>query len=415
MTETLATIEHVSKRFCRNLRRSLWYGFKDLAYEMVAQGNNKTELRPKEFWALRDVSFELKRGDFLAIIGRNGAGKTTILRLLNGLIKPDVGRITTRGQVQALIALGVGFNPILTGRENIYVSASILRIPKSEIDRRFDEIVDFAGIPEFIDSPVQTYSSGMLVRLGFAVAINMEPDILLIDEVLAVGDMGFQQKCWGRLNQLRKQGIGSIVITHNMTTVLQFCDKGILLSEGRMVESGSTQDVVRSYMKIVQADIAKDKDQGQLRIVDDGLYGSTIQGRPEVEELVVKLYETGTNEEAYEISPFEAVDIYFKIKLGIVPRNLLISFIMHREDGLLLTAIANLPDGITIPSSNGYYEGRLKLHHLGLNPGKYAIVLVLHDGEYLYRARVLDFVIKSDLRLKPGIIDIQHSWEFKTK
>ena len=166
MSDTLVTVEHVSKKFCRTLKRSLWYGVRDVGSELIGQNNGHKNLRKEEFWAVRDVSLQLRRGETLGLIGHNGAGKTTLLRMLNGLIKPDEGRIKVRGRMQALIALGAGFNPVLTGRENIYVNASVLGISKAEIDRRFDQIVDFSGIEEFIDMPVQSYSSGMTVRLG---------------------------------------------------------------------------------------------------------------------------------------------------------------------------------------------------------------------------------------------------------
>jgi len=196
MSETLIRVENVSKKFCRSLKKSLWYGMRDLSKEVLGRRHGGDgELRPDEFWSVNDVSFELKRGECLGLIGPNGAGKSTLLKMLNGLIKPDQGRIEMRGRVGALIELGAGFNPILSGRENIYVNGSVLGLAKEEIDQKLDEIIEFSELDEFIDSPVQNYSSGMKVRLGFAVAAHMKPDILLIDEVLAVGDIGFRTKC----------------------------------------------------------------------------------------------------------------------------------------------------------------------------------------------------------------------------
>jgi lipopolysaccharide transport system ATP-binding protein len=192
--EVLVKVEGVSKKFCRDLKRSLWYGVKDISSELFGAKKNG-QLRPKEFWAVDDVSFELRRGECLGLIGHNGAGKSTLLKMLNGLIKPDKGTITMHGRIGALIELGSGFNPILTGRENIYNNGSVLGFSRKEIDAKFDSIVEFAELSEFIDTPVQNYSSGMKVRLGFAVAAQMEPDVLLIDEVLAVGDIGFSFKC----------------------------------------------------------------------------------------------------------------------------------------------------------------------------------------------------------------------------
>jgi len=196
--DIIVRVEGVSKKFCRDLKRSLWYGLKDTAADLLG-GHSSNGLRPDEFWALDGVSLELARGECLGLIGRNGAGKTTLLKMLNGLIKPDKGRIELAGRVGALISLGAGFNPILTGRENIYVNGSVLGLTTKEIDSKLAEIIAFSEIDDFIDTPVQSYSTGMQVRLGFAVATAMQPDVLLLDEVLAVGDAAFRNKCYERL------------------------------------------------------------------------------------------------------------------------------------------------------------------------------------------------------------------------
>jgi len=250
MPDTLVIAEKVSKKFCRTLKRSLWYGVKDLGAELIGRNNSHRDLRKKEFWALKDISFKLKRGDTLALIGRNGAGKTTLLRMLNGLIKPDAGRIEIRGLVQALIALGAGFNPVLTGRENIYINGSVLGLSKPEIDGKFDDIVDFSELHEFIDTPVQNYSSGMIVRLGFAVAAHVNPDILLVDEVLAVGDWGFQRKCFNKVGELRKQGTAIILVSHSMQVVSTFTDKAILLNRGNHTYFDNVAMAINEYNKL---------------------------------------------------------------------------------------------------------------------------------------------------------------------
>lgn len=233
MSEKLVTVENISKKFCRDLRTSLWYGVKDIGNELLGKGKEaNVQLRNKEFWAVQDVNFELKRGECLGLIGHNGAGKSTLLKMLNGLIKPDKGKIEMRGRVGALIELGAGFNPILTGRENIYVNGSVLGFTKSEITRKLDEIIAFAEIGEFIDTPVQYYSSGMKVRLGFAVASQMEPDILLIDEVLAVGDAGFRAKCLNKISEITKSAV-VIFVSHQMPQISRISDFVLLLSKGR--------------------------------------------------------------------------------------------------------------------------------------------------------------------------------------
>ena len=250
MSDSLITVENISKKFCRSLKRSLWYGIRDMGSELSGRTNKNRALRKDEFWAVKDVSFQVKRGDTLGLIGRNGAGKTTLLRMLNGLIKPDAGRIEIKGRMQALIALGAGFNPILTGRENVYVNASVLGIPKAEIDRRFDEIVDFSGIEEFLDTPVQNYSSGMAVRLGFAVAAHMDPDILLVDEVLAVGDEGFQLKCLNKIGQLKQKGTAIILVSHNMHTISNYAKKLILMNNGMHSEFENISEGIKAYRRL---------------------------------------------------------------------------------------------------------------------------------------------------------------------
>lgn len=268
-SEVLVKVESVGKKFCRSLKRSLWYGFQDMFAELNPFHRNGVEdcsnpsLRNGEFWAVNSVSFELRRGECLGLIGRNGAGKTTLLKMLNGLIKPDTGRITMRGRVGALIALGAGFNPILTGRENIYVNGSVLGLTKKEIDAKIEEIIDFADVGDFIDTPVQSYSSGMQVRLGFAVATALEPDILLLDEVLAVGDAAFRNKCYRRIVALRKKA-AVIFVSHNMDQVARVCDKALVMSHGTSLFLGTVDEGVSFYEKL--NDDGEDKDESFLSI-----------------------------------------------------------------------------------------------------------------------------------------------------
>lgn len=259
MSDTLIKVEGVSKKFCRDLKRSLWYGMQDLGNELLGRRHGGDgELRSDEFWAVKDISFELKRGECLGLIGHNGAGKTTLLRMLNGLVKPDQGRIEMRGRVGALIALGAGFNPILTGRENIYVNASVLGLSKREIDENMDEIIDFAEIGEFIDAPVQSYSSGMQVRLGFAVASVLNPDVLLLDEVLAVGDASFRNKCYHRIAKARMDS-SIIFVSHNMDQVSRICDFALVLQNGKLVTIGEVGKSIEAYENISTGINCRDK------------------------------------------------------------------------------------------------------------------------------------------------------------
>ncbi|GAA4976138.1 ABC transporter ATP-binding protein [Algibacter aquimarinus] len=234
--DVLVIVEGLSKKFCKDLKTSLWYGMKDLVSNIRGNKNEK-KLRDKEFWAVKDINFELQRGECLGLIGHNGAGKSTLLKILNGLINPDAGKITIRGRVGALIELGAGFNPILSGRENIYNNGAILGFTKKEIDAKVEEIIDFSEIREFIDMPIQNYSSGMKVRLGFAVAAQLEPDILLIDEVLAVGDLGFVLKCLKTIDKILPN-TAIIFVSHSMPMVSRICSKIILLDSGKSLYLG---------------------------------------------------------------------------------------------------------------------------------------------------------------------------------
>jgi lipopolysaccharide transport system ATP-binding protein len=284
--EVLVKVEGVSKKFCRDLKKSLWYGMKDVASELLPFSSNKEQgtknqehspgLRPGEFWANKDISFELRRGECLGLIGRNGAGKTTLLKMLNGLIKPDSGSIEMRGRVGALIALGAGFNPILTGRENIYVNGSILGLTREEISAKMDEIIEFAEVGEFIDSPVQSYSSGMQVRLGFAVSTALDPDILIVDEVLAVGDTNFKVKCYNKIKQILPK-TAVIFVSHNMFDVCRICDQVTVLKKGQTLFHGDLEEGVHIYNEINEENTAQTGGNNLLILKDQGITNASLR------------------------------------------------------------------------------------------------------------------------------------------
>jgi lipopolysaccharide transport system ATP-binding protein len=235
--EVLIKVNGLSKKFCRSIKRSLWYGTKDMLNAFSSSVSEKT-LRQDEFWALKDISFEVKRGECLGLIGHNGAGKSTLLKLLNGLIRPDAGSIEMSGRVGALIELGAGFSPLLSGRENVYINGSILGLSKDEIDDKYDDIVEFAELADFMDTPIQNYSSGMKVRLGFAIAAQVNPDILLIDEVLAVGDMGFTLKCFNQMDKLLRN-TAIILVSHSIPQVARMATNLCVLEKGKSMFFGT--------------------------------------------------------------------------------------------------------------------------------------------------------------------------------
>jgi len=241
-------VENVSKKYCKSLKRSMMYGVRDIAKNTLGLSAGSGKLRKDEFWAVNNVSFEVKKGETLGIIGPNGSGKTTMLKLLNGIFWPDKGKISVKGRVGALIAVGAGFHPMLTGRENVYVNGAILGMNRKEIDEKFDEIVKFADIGNFLDTPVKFYSDGMFVRLGFAVAAHCEPDILLVDEVLAVGDIDFQNKCLDKIASIRDKAT-VLIVSHNMNTIQLMCDRCLLLQKGKQAMLGKTTKILDFYLK----------------------------------------------------------------------------------------------------------------------------------------------------------------------
>ncbi len=265
--ELLVEVKGVSKKFSKNLNKSLWYGLIDITRKVFGMPPVQG-LRKDEFWAVKDVSFQLKRGECIGLIGHNGAGKSTLLKVLNGLYNPDQGEIIMRGKVGALIELGAGFNPILTGRENIYNNAAVLGFTKEEVDEKMPDIIDFSEIEEFLDMPVKNYSSGMKVRLGFAVAAFMDPDILIIDEVLAVGDMGFKLKCFKKIDEILPH-TAVIFVSHDMPMISRMCNSVLLMDHGHEEYIGNDigKGIGLYYNKFITSESKTVFDSGDVELI----------------------------------------------------------------------------------------------------------------------------------------------------
>jgi len=246
------TLTHDLNRFWHKVRG------KEDPYLMIGESNDRSAKGSSEYvWSLRDINFEIEQGDAVGIIGRNGAGKSTLLKLLSKVTKPTTGKIYTNGRIASLLEVGTGFHPEMTGRENIYLNGAILGMTKKEIKRKFDEIVDFSGVERYIDTPVKRYSSGMYVRLAFAVAAHLESEILIVDEVLAVGDAEFQKKCLGKMGDVTKgEGRTILFVSHNMAAIKALCNRGILLENGKLAVAGKMNAVIDSYFigKVMETD-----------------------------------------------------------------------------------------------------------------------------------------------------------------
>lgn len=259
MSDTVIKVENLSKKYVlshqdngrqtKTLRDVIAHGAKSLGQKLIKSSSQQMLNRTREeFWALKDISFEIRQGDRVGIIGRNGAGKSTLLKILSRITEPTTGRIFLNGRVASLLEVGTGFHPELTGRENIYLNGAILGMSRAEITRKFDEIVAFAEVEKFLDTPVKRYSSGMYVRLAFAVAAHLEPEILIIDEVLAVGDIRFQQKCLGKMEEVGREGRTVLFVSHNMSTVSYLCNRGILLESGKLYLDSDAEQAISVYL-----------------------------------------------------------------------------------------------------------------------------------------------------------------------
>jgi lipopolysaccharide transport system ATP-binding protein len=285
MGESAIRVEGLSKRY-RIGRREKYRTLRDTVMDAlngalhVFSGNRRAPVNGERdtIWALKDVSFEINRGDVVGVIGRNGAGKTTLLKILSRITEPTAGYAEVYGRVGSLLEVGTGFHPELTGRENIYLNGTILGMKKREIDRRFDEIVDFAEVEKFLDTPVKHYSSGMHMRLAFAIAAHLEPEILLVDEVLAVGDAAFQKKCLGKIGEVRAGGHTVLFVSHNLQAVRSLCNRCLLLRSGRLAVSGDVEAAVVNYLNEVEAHSSPELDlTDRPRPNDNAALGIALQ------------------------------------------------------------------------------------------------------------------------------------------
>jgi len=358
----LIRVGQLSKAYCRTLKRSLWYGMQDIAAEIMARDRSRASLRPDEFWAVEAANFMVRRGECLGVIGHNGAGKTTLLKLLSGLVKPDRGRVELHGRVGALIELGSGMSPVLTGRENIYVIAAVLGLTKRETDRRFSSIEEFADIGDFLDAPVQSYSSGMKVRLGFSVAAHLDPDILLIDEILAVGDAEFRVKCYNRIDELRDR-CAVVFVSHAMPHVARLAKRTIVLNRGRIIFDGNTTQAIEAYNRTVRVQSRDRLGSGEARITSFEIL-------------------TEGSQEAPTVAYGSEVRMRLDMKSTIPIEAAIVDIVFHSIDGVLAAECNNF----VRPVELSLKSGRPTIVHItipcfSLNPGRYAVSALLMSSD----------------------------------
>ena len=377
----------------------------------------------ERFEALRGVSFDVRSGHTLGIIGENGSGKSTMLKILAGISKPTSGSIVTNGRISALIELGAGFHPEISGRENIFINGVILGLTRKEIQEKYDEIVQFAELEDFIDHPVKGYSSGMFMRLGFSIAINVNPDILLIDEVLAVGDASFVPKCLDKINEFRRHGKTIIFVSHDLATVERICDDVIWLKKGQMEMRGYPKRVVDAYLEYVgkkdsdkyqrQHDKEAKSVQDELK-VKDGLQNPERRwGSREIEISNVKMFD-GAGKEKYVFKADEPLAIEFDVQATGSEKDFVFGIAIYNSEGILCYGSNTVLDDFSAKSISGRGKVRLAAPALNLISGTYFLDVAVHkfDGyPFDYHHLLYTFRVTSGQR-DVGIARIAHRWEF---
>lgn len=377
MSERLIHCHNVGKKYCRSLAKGLWYGLCDIADEFLlrkAQHPMEPALRNDEFWANSHITFEVRRGECLGLIGRNGAGKTTLLKMINGLIKPDTGEIQLRGTIGALIALGAGFNPILTARENIYVNAAVLGLSARQIAASFDEIVDFSGLREFLDMPLQSFSSGMKVRLGFAIASTIRPDVLIIDEVLAVGDADFRIKSGKRITELLCSGCAVILVSHDLSQIANLSTQTVWLDGGQVKRLGKASEVIHEYLAGPSVE----------RHATIWCSDETMNDASDVRITRIAVAPSGGLKVATISSGF-SVQVAFDCRRG----RLLLDFTLEviTADGVVVFHSGDVirePNGSRI----GEYQLEIAIPGYFLNSGEYLLSVIIGDSQSTILARI---------------------------
>lgn len=422
----IVIVQNIVKKYSKKSTSHLDYGMKDFFQELLGKKQDY-ELRKDEFYAIDNINFILNEGESLALIGRNGCGKTTLLKMIAGLIKPTDGRILIDGKTQALIALGAGFDNKLSGRENIYNSSSLMGLTQNDTNEIMKEIIEFAEIDAFIDSPVGTYSSGMYARLGFSVAIHLKPNLLLIDEILSVGDYAFQNKCFIKMHQLKKEGVSIILVSHSHTHVTQLCENAMWIDKGKILEYGKSKEIVTKYLnyldslqvkkveslnKLKKENIQKIEKSTEVPV----LYGAIYDEFDKIDNFSFKLMD----EDGKEIDSCKTLDtIYleysFNLKLNVESLNISINF--YRKDGLLMTTISTLNGDIVKHIKNGKVHCKIKIDKIPLNPNEYVIVMPIHEGHsYFYRNIVKEFLVtKHTSQMHWGINTFDYNYEVNKK
>lgn len=372
----------------------------------------------RDFWPLKNISLEIPKGTTFGIIGQNGSGKSTLLQIIANILQPTTGTINVNGRISALLELGAGFNKDFTGRENVFMQGAIMGIGRRKMAKRFDEIAEFADIGEFMDQPVKIYSSGMYLRLAFATAINVSPEILIVDEILAVGDFRFRQKCSEKINEIQKNAT-VLLVSHNMRDILMLCQRAIVLDKGKTVFHGTSDEAVDFYLEMMNAEEEKKAAHKNtnyasktLNGTESTIYGDIYHNKEKITDIYYRwVDEFGNTAKTVEYGSSLAFEFSFKILKPVT--NLVIGVPVWDSNGNKVTAFGTDMKKISIKiKNNGTVAGRLKMDKLIFNPGKYSSFFAVVDNkEYLYRNPIGTLTIKG-LSVCFGMITPEHNWHF---
>jgi ABC-type polysaccharide/polyol phosphate transport system ATPase subunit len=363
----------------------------------------------RDLWAVRDVSFEVMPGESIGIIGRNGSGKSTMLKLITRIIRPTAGRITVRGQLSALLELGAGFHPDLTGRENIFLNASLLGLQEEEIKRHFDSVVSFSELEEFIDMPVKHYSSGMYMRLGFSVAIHVSPNILIVDEILAVGDQKFQEKCLARIQDMQEKGVSIILVSHNIETMRKMCTHLVWLENGRLMANGPTDVVAQQYLELLYEEKPSEAMQQTSDFVRWGTGDMEITG-------VRFLDQSGQERRTFKTNDQMVVEMAYRAHKPITEPEF--GFAIFHRNGAHVNGPNSRLGGLETGVVSGDGLVRYHIERLPLLPGQYRLTAAIHDSvrgmayDYHKEAYPLE-VITGGTKESHGLVEMQAHWEWQ--
>lgn len=409
--------DRVSKKF--TLHRERPRSFQELAVNLFQRNNDSHE----EFWALQDVSFTVEQGETLGLIGPNGAGKSTALKLISRIIEPTSGQIEVNGRVGALLELGAGFHPDLTGRENIYLNGSILGLSRAQIRRKLDAIIAFAELERFIDVPVKHYSSGMYVRLGFSVAVHTDPEVLLVDEVLAVGDQNFSHKCLERIMEMQRKGITICFVSHGLEEIRRLCSRAVWLDDGMVQAEGDVEDTITAYLRHAAAEeearitaTASEEEQEVEEIEKVGPESKQRWGTGDVEILAVSFLDAdGRERHVFRVGEPWVVRLHYRAHRRI--ESPVFGLAIHRNDGLHVCGPNTHFAGLDIPFVEGEGDVLYRVAHLPLMEGSYLVSVAAHNQAdtvmYDYHDRLYTFKVRQVGRgERYGLVRMGGEWEW---